>query len=56
MTKRRNWSAEEHFWFGSKKKNWKYYLKKREFWHNYGNLEFDEQVDKIIEVLMRGPE
>lgn len=41
---------------GIRKKNWNYYLKEMEFRYNYRNLDFGEQVDKIIEILMREPE
>ncbi len=44
-----------HTYKGIRKKNWKYYLKEMEFRYNYRNLNFDEQVDKIIEILMREP-
>ncbi len=41
---------------GIKKKNWKYYLKEMEIRYNYRNLDFGQQVDKIIKILMREPE
>jgi transposase-like protein len=44
-----------HTYKGIRKKNWKYYLKEMEFRYNYRNLDFDEQVDKIIQILMREP-
>ncbi len=49
-------SANMHTYNGIRKKNWKYYLKEMEFRYNYRNLDFGEQVDKIIEILMREPE
>ncbi|MFW6111447.1 MAG: transposase [Candidatus Bipolaricaulota bacterium] len=41
-----------HTYKGVRNKNWKYYLKEMKFRSNYRNLDFDEQVDKIIEILM----
>lgn len=37
---------------GIRKNNWKFYLKEMEFRYNYRGLTFEEQVDKIIEILM----
>lgn len=39
---------------GIKKDNLEYYLKEIEFRYNYGYLPFQEQVDEIIEILMKG--
>lgn len=38
---------------GIRKKNWEYYLKEMEFRYNHRRLTFAEQVDKLIEILMR---
>lgn len=38
---------------GIRKRNWVYYLKEMEFRYNHRGLTFAEQVDKLIEILMR---
>lgn len=41
-----------HTYKGIKKKNWIYYLKEMEFRYNNRKLNFNQMVEKIIEILM----
>jgi len=44
-----------HTYKGIREKNWNYHLKETELRYNCRNLDFKEQVDKIIEILMGEP-
>jgi transposase len=40
---------------GIRKRNWEYYLKEMEFRYNYRDLTFAQQVNKLVEIIMRKP-
>jgi len=42
-----------HTYKGIREKNWIYYLKEMEFRYNERNTEFEDQVEKIIHILMK---